>query len=101
MTWLLPSVSGLDSAPPHRSIHQDRGDSTPDRPRLDILVDAISNCHDSIHELSRGEGPSVPTSFEFDQILIDFVSNEMDSNDIGSLTIWQDIEEKQHYSEKI
>jgi hypothetical protein len=30
--------------------------STPDRPRLDMLVAAISNCHYSLHELSRSEG---------------------------------------------
>jgi hypothetical protein len=30
MTWLLPSVSGLDSAPPRRSIHQDRDDCSND-----------------------------------------------------------------------
>ncbi len=30
--------------------------STPDRPRLDMLVTAISNCHYSLHELSRSKG---------------------------------------------
>jgi hypothetical protein len=30
--------------------------STPDRPRLDMLVAAISNCHYSLHELSRSKG---------------------------------------------
>jgi len=30
--------------------------STPDRPRLDMLVNAISNCHYSLHELSRAKG---------------------------------------------
>jgi hypothetical protein len=33
--------------------------TTPDHSRLDMLVDAIANCHYSIHDLSRssGEGP--------------------------------------------
>lgn len=30
--------------------------STPDRPRLDMLFAAISNCHYSLHELSRSKG---------------------------------------------
>jgi len=30
--------------------------STPDRPRLVMLVSAISNCHYSIHDLSRSKG---------------------------------------------
>lgn len=30
--------------------------SAPDRPRLDMLVVAISNCHYSLHELSRSRG---------------------------------------------
>jgi hypothetical protein len=33
--------------------------TTPDRSRIEMLVDAISNCHYSVHDLSRssGEGP--------------------------------------------
>ncbi len=30
--------------------------TSPDRPRLDMLVNAISNCHYSLHELSRSKG---------------------------------------------
>lgn len=30
--------------------------TTPDRPRLDMLIDAIRNCHYSIHDLSRSTG---------------------------------------------
>jgi hypothetical protein len=30
--------------------------TTPDRPRLEMLVDAISNCHYSVHDLSRAHG---------------------------------------------
>lgn len=30
--------------------------TSPDRPRLDMLVSAISNCHYSLHDLSRGKG---------------------------------------------
>lgn len=30
--------------------------STPDRPRLDILIDIITNCHYSIHDFSRFKG---------------------------------------------
>jgi hypothetical protein len=30
--------------------------TTPDRPRLEMLVDAISNCHYSAHDLSRAQG---------------------------------------------
>ena len=30
--------------------------TSPDRPRLDMLVDAISNCHYSAHDLSRSHG---------------------------------------------
>lgn len=34
--------------------------TTPDRPRLELLVDAIRNCHYSAHDFSRftGEGPN-------------------------------------------
>jgi hypothetical protein len=34
--------------------------TTPDQPRLDMLVDAIANCHYSVHDLSRstGDGPA-------------------------------------------
>jgi len=30
--------------------------TSPDRPRLDMLVEAISNCHYSAHDLSRSQG---------------------------------------------
>src|SRR5262249_17744050 len=30
--------------------------TVPDRPRLDILVNAIANCHYSAHEFSRAKG---------------------------------------------
>ncbi|HYT43136.1 MAG TPA: hypothetical protein VEP90_12395 [Methylomirabilota bacterium] len=30
--------------------------STPDRPRLEMLVDVITNCHYSIHDFSRSKG---------------------------------------------